>query len=50
MKIPALVIGEDGLPGNGFWGQVNTPSMPSLEAWIEMCQAVYQADWPQEMN
>ena len=58
--LSALVITDPGgrsnnpaRPGEGFWGLRNprglliTPVEPSDEAWIEMCQAVYWQEWPE---
>jgi hypothetical protein len=48
--LSALVIGEDGLPGRGFWGQPGTPPTPSVEGWTEMCRKIYATEWPPEME
>jgi len=45
-----------GRPGAGFWGlrtpsgfQV-TPKRPSEDAWVAMCNAVYEQEWPVEFD
>lgn len=50
-QLPAVVInGTTELPGQGFWGQPNTPSEPSLAAWTTMINAVYARPWPEELD
>jgi hypothetical protein len=61
--LPALVINNPqgqsrwaGLPGHGFWGlrcadgRLLTPAQPADAAWAPMCVAVYQQDWPEDLE
>lgn len=55
--LSVLVVHQDGdrRPGSGFWnirtqdGREVTPAQASDHAWIEMCNAVYNYDWPPEL-
>ncbi len=52
--LSAIVVNQDNMPGNGFWGiegnngVLITPAEPDVGAWVEMVRAVHAEQWPPE--
>ena len=51
--ISTIVVGQEGMPGGGFWGieghdgVLVTLAEPDDEAWVRMVEAVHAEDWPE---
>lgn len=41
-----VVRGDDGMPGDGYWGIPGAPPYKDYNMWKKVCSGVYATKWP----